>query len=235
MVPSLDCPVVELEPRLIVDDRHIVNVVFVVGIQPCCLVVRLVVCSSVGRMWIWIWIGHCFWKLDLHWNMNAFMDIRRHHDCLASRIPHPVSRLLCLVISLPRRHRFRFFCFRVRGLHYAADSGKLDAVRWLVEEKQLYINMETNEGETPLHLAAYQGKLDVVKWLVGNRDVDINVETNEGETPLQYAAGQGKAEVMEWLLNMGSTSTWRQMKGRQLCISQQVVGDWKLWIGCLSM
>jgi hypothetical protein len=58
MALSLNRSLVECEPRLIVD-CHIVNVVlFVVGFQPCCMVVSLVVwlfgCLIV--VWIWIWI-----------------------------------------------------------------------------------------------------------------------------------------------------------------------------------
>jgi hypothetical protein len=65
-------------------------------------------------MWIWIWIGHCLWKLDLHWNMKGFMDIRRRrHDCLASRILHSAFRILsCLsrhLFASPAPFPFLFF------------------------------------------------------------------------------------------------------------------------------
>jgi hypothetical protein len=112
---SLVCSIVEREPRLIVNDRHIVNVVFV-GFQPCCLVVHLVVCFNLFVCWSDV-------DLDLDWSLHLDLEMALEYERsmdivvvmvashLASRISLPVfpSRLVCLVISLPRRHCFRFF------------------------------------------------------------------------------------------------------------------------------
>jgi hypothetical protein len=108
MVPSLDCRVVEVEHPLVVDDRHIVNVVIVVGFQRC-LVVRLVVCLFVVRIWIWSWMCHCLLEYGnwiLHWNMNVLWILSSSWlPRISHRISHLASRIssFVLFVSLSRR------------------------------------------------------------------------------------------------------------------------------------
>jgi hypothetical protein len=132
MVPSLDCPVVEIEPHLVLDDRHAVNVVLV-GFHPC----WVIVCLFVG---LFICLFGCRLELDLELDLEIALAYKRVHGYsplswlplasrlspLASRIPHLVPRHFVprprryLVISLLRCYRFRFvfqslslrFCLR---------------------------------------------------------------------------------------------------------------------------
>jgi len=66
-------------------------------------------------------------------------------------------------------------------LHFAADKGHLDVVKYLVNQKT-DINAQANgySPGTPLHLASQNGHLDVVEYLV-NRNADANAKTNDDD------------------------------------------------------
>ena len=50
----------------------------------------------------------------------------------------------------------------------------MDIVRWLVEEKEMDVNVKDNDGLTALHNAAREGRLEIVRWLVEERGWDVN-------------------------------------------------------------
>ena len=82
-------------------------------------------------------------------------------------------------------------------MHLAAQHGWWTVMKWLVEQKELDIRLETNVGQTALHFAAMvkSWKPEVLKWLV-ERGVDANTKDNRGRTPLHYAAIAGGLGVM---------------------------------------
>ncbi|CEO17476.1 ankyrin repeat protein [Rickettsia monacensis] len=65
-------------------------------------------------------------------------------------------------------------------LHFAAKSGNLNLVNWLIENKA-DIHAKTNSGETILHFAAESGNLNLVSLLIHN-GTDINTKTDDGLT-----------------------------------------------------
>ncbi|KAH6909226.1 prosome, macropain 26S subunit, non-ATPase, 10, isoform CRA_c [Coprinopsis sp. MPI-PUGE-AT-0042] len=67
-------------------------------------------------------------------------------------------------------------------LHWAAWSGSVDIVRFLVDQKA-EIDKTDNSGWTALHIAASAGNLEVVQELIG-AGADVNSKNDKGLTPL---------------------------------------------------
>ncbi|CAN2103767.1 ankyrin repeat domain-containing protein [Wolbachia pipientis] len=88
-------------------------------------------------------------------------------------------------------------------LHYAAQEGKLDVVKYLVEEKHADVNANDNDGFIPLHYAAAHGNLRLVKYMV-EKGADFNAKCNRLRTPLHLAAMYGYIEVVKYLKERGA-------------------------------
>jgi hypothetical protein len=76
----------------------------------------------------------------------------------------------------------------------AAESGSMDLVRWLVDEKGYHITSDA------LCSATTAGRLDVLRWLHEQVGGDL-------ETLLTYAVCSGQLHVVEWLLEQGCQLT----------------------------
>ena len=95
-------------------------------------------------------------------------------------------------------------------LHWAADNGYFDIVKYLVditEDK----NPRDKNGNRPLHYAAKQGHFNTLKYLV-DKEVksriaglykinDRNPRNNEGYTPLHQAALNGHLDIVMYLVD----------------------------------
>ena len=85
-------------------------------------------------------------------------------------------------------------------LHAASQEGRLDIVRWLVEEKQVDPSCRDENGRTPLHAASFGGHLDIVRWLVDVKQVDPSCRDEKGRTPLYAASWKGHLDIVRWLI-----------------------------------
>jgi ankyrin repeat protein len=93
-------------------------------------------------------------------------------------------------------------------LHYAAARGILSLVRNLVIDKQVSVDIQTqNKKNTPLHLASSRGYLDIVECLI-KYGADLNLPDSKGGSALHYAAAGKKGEmnrdVIEYLVAGGA-------------------------------
>ncbi|WP_265039233.1 ankyrin repeat domain-containing protein [Wolbachia endosymbiont (group A) of Yponomeuta plumbellus] len=80
-------------------------------------------------------------------------------------------------------------------LHYAAYNGKLDVVKYFVDEGKVDVNLRDNDGQVPLHSASWSGHLDVVEYLI-SKGADINAKDKDGKTPLDVATDQKHNDVV---------------------------------------
>jgi hypothetical protein len=93
-------------------------------------------------------------------------------------------------------------------LHLAAREGRLDAVRWLLQNgkpNEKDVNARDNYSETPLHFAARHGHRNVIEFLLGLPEgarPDVNARNNNGRTPLHIAARHGHLNVIEFLFGL---------------------------------
>ena len=112
----------------------------------------------------------------------------------------------------------RFFYVQCRDwsgrmpLHYACRSGKLDIVRFLVEECHCDPGVQVgkcdefgihhdDEATTPLHFACRgNGSIDIVKFLVVDQRCDPTCCGRWGRTPLHYACESGKQDIVKFLV-----------------------------------
>jgi hypothetical protein len=85
-------------------------------------------------------------------------------------------------------------------LHWAAENGHLDVVKYLVEEKGADGKAADKNGNTPLHWAARYDHWDVVKHLVEQKGADVNASFNDSYTPLHLIAGYGKLDLVKFLV-----------------------------------
>ena len=83
-------------------------------------------------------------------------------------------------------------------LHWAADKGSADALRFLLKDKA-DVSLKTKKGFTALHFAALGPKPELAKHLV-DAGADLAAADDDGNTPLHLAAVAGKLKGAETLL-----------------------------------
>lgn len=74
-------------------------------------------------------------------------------------------------------------------IHWAADRGNLDMIRFLVFDLNADVDLKDEDGQTALHYAASCGHTEVVKYLVES-GADTSVEDADGATPLSVTSEQ---------------------------------------------
>uniref|UniRef100_A0ACB8EDH7 Uncharacterized protein n=1 Tax=Sphaerodactylus townsendi TaxID=933632 RepID=A0ACB8EDH7_9SAUR len=89
--------------------------------------------------------------------------------------------------------------------HHAARAGKLNCLRYLVEEAGLDGNGRARNGATPGHDAAATGNLACLQWLLTQGGCRVQDTDNSGAMVLHLAARFGHHEVIDWLLRFGGS------------------------------
>jgi ankyrin repeat protein len=72
--------------------------------------------------------------------------------------------------------------------HRYAPGGLLPAVKYLVEELHADVNVEDQDGNTPLHNAAARGDNEMILYLV-SKGADVKAVNREGKTTVDMANG----------------------------------------------
>ncbi|CAO1635991.1 unnamed protein product [Jaminaea pallidilutea] len=90
-------------------------------------------------------------------------------------------------------------------IHHAAKTGKLDVLRWLVEEAGALVEIEDREGETALHKAALAGRLPVISYLLA-KGAAADTADADGWTPLHNACARGYLDIVRYLVENGQAS-----------------------------
>jgi len=94
------------------------------------------------------------------------------------------------------------------ALHWAAGSGHLNVVQYLIQHCACDPNLgqrgkRSFSGRTALHWAARNGHLHVVQYLVQNCNAALDASTADGTTAFGWASWQGHLKVMKFLHNQG--------------------------------
>ncbi len=101
---------------------------------------------------------------------------------------------------------------RSQPIHLAAQAGRLDIVKILVENDPSTLDQDAY-GETALLRASTSGHADVVLYLLDEKGANLETATNQprhwylhGITPLYSAVKQGHASVVEKLMARGANA-----------------------------
>lgn len=89
------------------------------------------------------------------------------------------------------------------ALHHATTFNKLEIVTFFVDEKDMNVNMETKNKDTPLHLAITNADTRIVPYLI-ERGAKVNVKDTFGFTPLMKAVTYFKTDFIKLLLEKGA-------------------------------
>ena len=92
---------------------------------------------------------------------------------------------------------------RESSIHRAASGGKLESVRYLVEECRA--NVEENDvfiGYNPLHYASDKGHIEIVKYLIEQCHANVEAKNNSGWNTLHFATWNGHNEVINYLKSL---------------------------------
>lgn len=80
-------------------------------------------------------------------------------------------------------------------LHWAADRGSLEIVRFLIQNLKADIDIKDVDGQTPLHYAASCGHAEVVKYLL-DKGADANLLDNEQQSAFDVASNSHICDLM---------------------------------------
>ncbi|XP_067873216.1 espin isoform X1 [Heterodontus francisci] len=90
-------------------------------------------------------------------------------------------------------------------VHLAARSGKLSALKYLVEEAKFPGNQKARNGATPAHDAAATGNLVCLQWMLTSGGCQLQDKDSSGATVLHLAAWFGHQDITDWLLKGGGS------------------------------
>ncbi|KAJ7329344.1 hypothetical protein JRQ81_015518 [Phrynocephalus forsythii] len=97
-------------------------------------------------------------------------------------------------------------------LHYAARHGQLSALRYLVENLQMDMELFNNDYKRPLHEAASMGHRDCVLYLL-NRGATRDCLKKADWTPLMMACARRNLEVIQDLIKHGADPLLKNKDG----------------------
>lgn len=80
-------------------------------------------------------------------------------------------------------------------LHVASRSGRVETVKFLIEEAKVNLDYKTRSGWTALHLAIFKNHLSVAELLVRHR-ANVNAAGPNDWTPLHIAVHSGFNEIL---------------------------------------
>lgn len=90
-------------------------------------------------------------------------------------------------------------------LHFALEHGKFELAKYMLENKQADVSVESKVGisdkatKTTAQYAAEQGSIEMMDYLI-KAGADIYKKDSSGRSVFYYAAEKGHFELIEWLL-----------------------------------
>ena len=98
-------------------------------------------------------------------------------------------------------------------LHYAAESGELDILKYLLDEYECIPTKEGWHGSTILHSAASAGQLAIVRYLIEECQLDPSaLEDSNSCSPLVYACRSGDIDTCCYLIDhMNETMSFKDI------------------------
>ena len=89
---------------------------------------------------------------------------------------------------------------KVTPLILATIKGQLEIVKYLLENKQVAVNMKDNNGQTALMGASRKGHTEIVRYLLSRSDTKVNMQDKGGWAALHWACWKNQSEIVGLLL-----------------------------------
>ena len=105
-------------------------------------------------------------------------------------------------------------------LHYAATSGHLDIVEYLIS-KEVDIDAQSPSNTTPLMMAARYGHIKVVKYLLDNQ-ADLSLHNTQNLTAIDFAYLYNQKEIGD-----GLRSRWKKLYGADYVLKPRILSSEK--------
>ena len=86
-------------------------------------------------------------------------------------------------------------------LHWAAIFGRIDIVKFLVEDMNCDVECRDDYCNTPLHRAALAGRLNIVQYFIEERQCDPACRGYDGRTALHHACDRGQVNLVKYLVD----------------------------------
>lgn len=119
-------------------------------------------------------------------------------------------------------------------LLWAAQNGHDMIVGYLLQIKDLDVDVVDKAGRTSLSRAAGAGHATVVELLLGTSKVNVNSRDYSGRTSLSWAAGEGHETVLRLLLNSDNVDVNTKDHVGETPISRAIQNQHELVVGLLS-
>ena len=107
------------------------------------------------------------------------------------------SHLYELKINLYQKDKMETTC-----LFFATEEGKLNLVKFLVNEMEMNVNDIDREGKSLMFYAVKSNQIDLIKFLF-EKKCNINIEDNKGQNCLFPAIQKGNLEIIKFLIENG--------------------------------
>ena len=103
-------------------------------------------------------------------------------------------------------------------LHYAATSGHLDVVEYLIS-KEVDVDALNPSNSTPLMLASRYGHIKVVKFLL-DHDANLALHNTQNYTAIDFAYLNNQKEIGD-----GLRSRWKKLYGEEYVLKPRLVSS----------
>ncbi|CAG9858534.1 unnamed protein product [Phyllotreta striolata] len=108
------------------------------------------------------------------------------------------------------------------ALHVAAEFGRTDILRLLLDNGALPNAKTFRTLRTPLHVACMEGRIRTVRELLKCGDCAVDEQDADGNTALSYACEKGDAKIAEVLLCNGADCNRKNLAGKSaLSLSEE--------------
>lgn len=84
-------------------------------------------------------------------------------------------------------------------IHLAAFEGRVNVLRYFIEQKKIDPNIRDKHNLTPLHCAALNNQVPAIEYLIAHK-ADINTQDSFGSTPIHFAAIEGNVRTLKYLI-----------------------------------
>ena len=121
---------------------------------------------------------------------------------------NPDIELIKQIIDQPNFDYFvnsQLIGWKITPLILATIKGQLEIVEYLLENKQVAVNMKDNDGQTALTCACRNGFPEIVRYLLSRSDTKVNMQDKGGWAALHWACWKNQSEIVAMLLQHPDT------------------------------